>query len=68
MASYGYGVVHGIVRCLDCGWESESYKNAQANAKRHAKAHGHRVEGELGISFFYDHRGEEKNARNEKEG
>ena len=49
-----YGVVHGMARCLDCGWETESYKNAQAIAAKHAKDYGHKVEGELGIAFSYD--------------
>lgn len=51
-----YGVVHGIAECKDCGWSTTSYKNAQANAARHARARGHRVVGELGISFEYDGR------------
>jgi len=57
---YGYGVFHAIVGCQDCGWTTSSYKNAQAIAKIHAKKYGHRVSGELGISFFYDGRSEEK--------
>ena len=57
---YSYGVIHAYVRCLDCGWETESYKNAQAIAKIHAEKHGHRVEGELGIAFSYNGRGEVK--------
>lgn len=55
---YNYRVVHGIAVCEDCGWATESYKNAQANAARHAKTHKHRVIGELGIVFGYDGRGE----------
>jgi len=54
--SYWYGVVHGTVECEDCDWKTESYKNAQAIAKIHAKTHGHRVRGELGITFGYDYR------------
>ena len=53
---YLYGVIHAIVRCQDCDWETYSYKNAQAIAKIHAKTHKHRVEGELGISIMYDGR------------
>jgi len=60
MAKYSYGVTHGIVRCQDCGWENQSYKNAQATAKIHAKKYGHLVEGELGIAFSYDYREEAK--------
>ena len=51
---YNYGVVHAIVECDDCDWRSESYKNAQAIAKIHAKSHKHRVHGDLGIVFSYN--------------
>lgn len=51
-----YSVVHAIVKCLDCNWETESYKNAQAIAYTHADKHGHKVEGELGIAIMYDGR------------
>jgi hypothetical protein len=53
---YSYGVVHALVKCEDCGWETNSYKNAQATAKIHAKKYKHKVSGELGISFDYDGR------------
>jgi hypothetical protein len=53
-----YGVVSAIVECEDCLWRTESYKNAQAIAKIHAKKYGHRVRGELGIGFGYDYRGQ----------
>lgn len=53
-----YGVVHGVVACEDCGWESQSYKNAQALAAIHARAYGHRVTGEIGIAIEYDGRDE----------
>ena len=55
--SDSYGVVHGVAHCLDCGWSTESYKNAQAISAKHARKYGHRVEGELGIAFSYDYRG-----------
>jgi len=55
MASYHYGVVDGRAECLDCGWSTQSYKNAQAIAKIHAKKRGHKVLGELGIAFGYDY-------------
>lgn len=48
-----YGVVHGMAACATCGWETQSYKNAQALAAIHARKYGHHVEGELGISFTY---------------
>lgn len=53
---YSYGVVHAIVSCEDCDWQTHSYKNAQAIAKIHAKKYGHKVTGELGIAFSYDGR------------
>ena len=56
---YSYGVIHAYVRCLDCDWETESYKNAQAIAKIHAEKHGHRVKGELGIAFSHNGRKEQ---------
>lgn len=57
---YHYGVIHAVVKCEDCDWETSSYKNAQAIAKIHAKKYGHKVSGELGIAFGY-------NGRKEKE-
>ena len=47
MKAASYGVIHGLARCCDCDWFTESYKNAQALASRHAEAHGHTVEGEV---------------------
>lgn len=55
---YSYGVIHAVVWCEDCDWKTESYKNAQAIAKIHAKRYGHRVMGELGIGFSYNGREE----------
>ena len=57
---YHYSVIHAVVWCEDCDWKTESCKNAQAIAKIHAKRYGHRVSGELGIAFGYDHREEKK--------
>ena len=51
-----YSVVHAVVHCDDCAWETFSYKNAQAIAKIHAEKHGHKIQGELGIAFGYDGR------------
>lgn len=51
---YVYSVVHAVVICDDCEWRATSYKNAQAIAKIHAKKHGHKVTGELGIHFSYN--------------
>lgn len=53
-----FGVTHTIVECIDCGWRSESYKNGQAIAARHAKVHAHKVLVEVGLSGYYDGRGE----------
>jgi len=54
--SYSYGVVHGIAHCEDCDWGTESYKNCQAIAAKHARKYRHKVVGELGIAFSYDFR------------
>ena len=58
--SYSYGVIHAFVECEDCDWTTESYKNAQAIAKIHAKRYGHKVHGELGIGFSYNYRKQKK--------
>ena len=50
------GVVHAIAKCETCGREFDNYKNAQAVAAQHAKTYGHRVVGEVGISFEYEGR------------
>ena len=50
---YSYGVVHGQASCTVCGWSTESYKNAQALAAKHALVYGHYVVGELTIAFSY---------------
>ncbi len=49
-----FGVTHGIAECQDCDWGTQSYKNAQALAARHAMAWGHKVNGEVGYSYTYD--------------
>lgn len=49
-----FGVVHGIAECQTCGWKTQSYKNAQALAAKHAKKYGHRVEGEVACAYTYD--------------
>jgi hypothetical protein len=49
-----YSVIHAVVSCHDCGWESASYKkNAQALAAQHSRKYGHKVTGELGIAISY---------------
>jgi hypothetical protein len=40
--------------CLDCDWQAKNWKNALATAARHAKATGHTVECEQGISIVYN--------------
>lgn len=59
MATYVYAPIAAIVWCEDCDWKTESYKNAQAIAAKHAKHYGHKVSGELTISIGYDYREEE---------
>ena len=49
-----FGVVHAIAECETCGWRTDNYKNAQANAARHAKAHGHKVVVEVGTVGTYE--------------
>ena len=66
MTKHSYGVVHGTAICRDCGWETESYKNAQALAAKHAEHYGHNVEGELGIAFSYT--GTSESAAQRREG
>ena len=56
MVEKSFGVVHAIAECEDCEWSSQMYKNAQANAARHAKAKGHRVHVEVGLDGYYDGR------------
>lgn len=52
--SYSYGVIAAEVECENCGWTTESYKNAQALAAKHAKKYGHKVKGTLHIHIVYD--------------
>jgi hypothetical protein len=53
IVSRRFGIVHGLATCRDCGWHTEQYKNAQANAARHASAHGHTVIVEIGMAGTY---------------
>jgi len=48
------GVVHFIAECKDCGWNTQSYKNGQALAAKHAKHYKHEALFEVGLSGFYD--------------
>ena len=50
---YSFGVIHGIAECKDCGWTTTTYKNAQATAAKHARAHGHEVHGEVAYAYRY---------------
>lgn len=50
------GVTHAIANCEDCGEEFQKYKNAQALGAMHAKAHKHKVSGEVCLVFNYDGR------------
>jgi hypothetical protein len=58
-----FGITHGMAECLDCGWSTQQYKNAQATAARHAKAHGHKVSVEIAMSGYYDGRAEREKER-----
>lgn len=49
-----FGVTHGIATCETCGWSTQSYKNAQAIAAKHAQTKGHRVVGEVAYAYTYD--------------
>ena len=42
--------------CLDCNWTTESAKNAQAIAAKHAKKHRHKVRVEVGMAGYYNGR------------
>ena len=47
------GMVHAIAGCRDCSWVAKNWKNAQANAATHARAHGHTTWVEVGLAFTY---------------
>ena len=51
------GVVHIIAECKDCDWRTESHKNGQAIAAKHAKKYKHLVTVEIGIVVEYDGKG-----------
>jgi hypothetical protein len=51
---YIYSPVAIEVECQDCDWKTESYKNGQALAAKHAKKYGHAVKGTLHIYFVYN--------------
>jgi len=40
--------------CSDCSWSNGNYKNALATAAVHARATGHEVQVEQGISIVYN--------------
>ena len=63
-----FGKTHTIADCRDCTWRSENYKNGQALAAIHAKAHKHRVSVEVGISGYYNgaDSGEKLSCRNRR--
>jgi len=48
------GVTHCVATCENCGKEFTYYKNAQALAAKHAKKYGHKVIGEICLSFSYE--------------
>jgi len=51
------GVVHIIAECKDCNWRTESYKNGQAIAAKHAKKYKHVVAVDVGLMVEYDGKG-----------
>lgn len=51
-----FGVIGAKAECEDCDWKTESYKNAQAIAARHAKYHKHKVNIEVVNAGTYDGR------------
>jgi len=50
------GVIHVIAECQDCDWKTDSYKNGQAIAAKHAKTKRHKVLVDVGLVFEYDGR------------
>ncbi len=51
------GVVHVIAECKDCNWRTESYKNGQAIAAKHAKENKHVVTVDVGLVVEYNGKG-----------
>jgi len=51
------GVVHVVAECKDCNWRTESYKNGQAIAAKHAKKYKHVVIVDVGLMVEYDGKG-----------
>lgn len=51
-----FGVIHCVADCQDCGWSTESYKNGQAIAAKHAKKYKHKVTVDIGLCGTYDGR------------
>jgi len=51
MTWLGRRLVHAL--CETCGWESYAV-NAQGNAARHARAHGHKVGVEIVQYLYYE--------------
>ena len=51
------GVVHVIAECKECEWRTESYKNGQAIAAKHAKKYEHVVIVDVGLVVEYDGKG-----------
>jgi len=49
-----FGVIGASAWCCNCDWKTEAYKNAQANAARHARAYKHKVECEITNAGVYD--------------
>lgn len=46
--------VHAIFTC-ECGRDWQDYNNARKLAYAHAKKTGHKVRGEIGTAYHYNH-------------
>jgi len=46
-------LVHTVLICQDCKWESQDYLKAQKLAREHVRKTGHTVSGDLGYCVMY---------------
>jgi len=52
-------LVHPILMCSDCDWETEDYLKGQRLACKHVHETGHRITGDLGYTVRYEQPKEE---------
>lgn len=45
-------VIHVIAQCAGCSWRSEDYVNGEKDARIHNRDTGHRVNVELGTTYY----------------